>query len=186
MPENKSSEELKVVRIPEILAVLPLAGTFVFPKMLFPLEIAGEPSITLIDEAMAGDRVIGLIMLKAASTREWKSCITGRRITTPSVRVPSSSGWRRAADNKAQLLLQGISRFRILEFIEGKPYLQVRVENLEEEKETKDIEVEALMANLIGLFETDREALSLPSSGVRLDGQIDHLTRGPGRLSSRR
>ena len=55
MPENKSSEELKVVRIPEILPVLPLAGAFVFPKMLFPLEVSGEPSMTLIDEAMAGN-----------------------------------------------------------------------------------------------------------------------------------
>ena len=58
----------------------------------------------------------------------------------------------KTADNKAQLLLQGISRFRMLQFEEGKPYLRARVENLED-VEVKDIEVEALMANLIGLFE---------------------------------
>jgi ATP-dependent Lon protease len=56
------------------------------------------------------------------------------------------------SDNKAQLLVQGISRFRITEFIEGKPYIQARIANLEDE-EIKDLEVEALMANLVNLFD---------------------------------
>jgi len=55
-------------------------------------------------------------------------------------------------DNKAQLLVQGVSRFRVVEFIEGKPYLEARVQVLED-MEVKDIEVEALMANLVSLFE---------------------------------
>ena len=150
MPENKSSEELKVVRIPEILPVLPLAGAFVFPKMLFPLEVSGEPSMTLIDEAMAGDRVIGLVILRqpkeGAEIMHRKEDYYTIGTSVVILRMAKS------ADNKAQLLLQGISRFRVVEFVEGKPYLRARVENIEEE-EIKDIEVEALMANLIGLFE---------------------------------
>ena len=55
---------MKIIQIPEILPVLPLAGAFVFPKMLFPLEVSGASAISLIDEAMAGDRLIGLVMLK--------------------------------------------------------------------------------------------------------------------------
>ena len=58
----------------------------------------------------------------------------------------------KTTDNKTQLLLQGIGRIRIVELLEGKPYLRARVENLED-REAKDIEVEALMANLVGLFE---------------------------------
>ena len=149
MTEQKSIEELKVTQIPEILPVLPLAGAFVFPKMLFPLEVSGTQSITLIDEAMAGDRVIGVVMLKQPPTCECsrqKEDYYGIGTSVAILRMAKT------ADNKAQLLLQGISRFRIIEFVEGKPYLRARVENIEEE-EAKDIEVEALMANLVGLFE---------------------------------
>ena len=46
------------------------------------------------------------------------------------------------------MLLQGISRFTIVELLEGKPYQQARIK-LIEEKEVKDIETEALMSNLL-------------------------------------
>ena len=150
MAKEKPSEELKVIQIPEILPVLPLAGAFVFPKMLFPLEVSGASEIALIDEAMAGDRLIGLVMLKRKLEEGEIS-----RLKEDYYSIGTSVvilRMAKTADNKAQLLLQGISRFRILEFEEGKPYLRARVENLED-VEVKDIEVEALMANLIGLFE---------------------------------
>ncbi len=150
MAKEKPSEELKVIQIPEVLPVLPLAGAFVFPKMLFPLEVSGAAEIALIDEAMAGDRLIGLVMLKRKAEEGEIS-----RLKEDYYSIGTSVvilRMAKTADNKAQLLLQGISRFRILQFEEGKPYLRARVENLED-VEVKDIEVEALMANLIGLFE---------------------------------
>src|SRR4030042_57180 len=64
MTENDPQEELKIARLPDVLPVLPLENAFVFPKMVFPLEVSGKPSTTLIDEAMAGDRLIGLALLK--------------------------------------------------------------------------------------------------------------------------
>ena len=146
---EKPPEELKIAQMPEILPVLPLAGAFVFPKMLFPLEISGTPSITLIDEAMAGDRLIGLVMLKQTPSCECSRQIEDYYGIGTSVVILRMA---KTADNKAQLLLQGISRFRIIEFVEGKSYLQARVKHLEEQ-EVKDIEVEALMANLNSLFE---------------------------------
>ena len=149
MSEQKPLDEIKMTKIPEILPVLPLTGVFVFPKMLFPLEVSGAPSITLIDEAMAGDRVIGLAMLKQAPACECSRQMEDYYGIGTSVAILRMA---KTADNKAQLLLQGISRFRIIEFVEGKPYLLARVENLEDE-EVKDIEVEALIANLISLFE---------------------------------
>ena len=150
MSEQKASEEMKIVSIPEILPVLPLAGAFVFPKMLFPLEVSGTSAISLIDEAMAGDRLIGLVMLKqAGDPAEGPHKIEDFYGVGTSVVILRMA---KTADNKTQLLLQGIGRFRIVELLEGKPYLRARVENLED-REAKDIEVEALMANLIGLFE---------------------------------
>jgi ATP-dependent Lon protease len=138
-----------VTKIPEILPVLPLTGVFVFPKMLFPLEVSGTQAITLIDEAMAGDRLIGVVLLKQPPTCECSRQKEDYYSIGTSVVILRMA---KTADNKAQLLLQGVSRFRIVEFAEGKPYLTARIENLED-KEVKDIEVEALMANLMVLFE---------------------------------
>jgi ATP-dependent Lon protease len=151
MTEKKAPDELQIVQIPEILPILPLAGAFIFPKMLFPLEVSGASSITLIDEAMAGDRLIGLAILKQkteAGEPPHHNKEDFYSIGTSVVILRMA----KTADSKAQLLLQGISRFRILELVDGKPYLRARVETLED-KEVKDIEVEALMANLAGLFE---------------------------------
>jgi len=58
----------------------------------------------------------------------------------------------KTAENRTQLLLQGLSRFSIEEIIEGKPYQQARIK-LVEEKEVKDLETEALMSNLLSLFD---------------------------------
>jgi len=54
-------------------------------------------------------------------------------------------------ENKAQLLVQGLGRFRVKDFIEGKPYLQANVDHLED-VEKQDKETKALISNLHGLF----------------------------------
>ncbi|MBU4074910.1 MAG: endopeptidase La [Proteobacteria bacterium] len=150
MAEQAPHEELKVVRIPEVLPLLPIETAFVFPKMIFPLEVSGKPSLTLIDEAMAGDRLIGIVMHKhkneAVEEQHRKEDYYSIGTSVAILRMAKT------ADNKAQLLLQGIGRFRIIEILKGKPYLQARVENIEDQ-EVKDIEIEALMANLVGLFD---------------------------------
>ena len=149
MPQ-KPSEELKIADIPAILPVLPISGAFVFPKMLFPLEVSGISAISLIDKAMAGDRLIGLAMLKKSEEpTEGPHKIEDFYSVGTSVVILRMA---KTADNKTQLLLQGLGRFRILELLEGEPYLVARVENLEE-KEIRDLEIEALMANLVGLFD---------------------------------
>jgi ATP-dependent Lon protease len=57
------------------------------------------------------------------------------------------------ADNKAQLLVQGISRLKIISFEQEKPYIQARIETLEDQDDIKNLEIEALMANLVNLFD---------------------------------
>jgi ATP-dependent Lon protease len=93
--------------------------------------------------------MIGLVMLKQTPSCECSRQLEDYYGIGTSVVILRMA---KTADNKAQLLLQGISRFRIIEFVEGKSYLQARVKHLEDQ-EVKDIEVEALMANLNSLFE---------------------------------
>jgi len=148
MADQKPPEELKVIKIPEILPVMPLFNVVVFPNMVFPLEVFGEQSIALVDEAMASDRIIGLVMSKKSPLEVKNQREDFYEMGTAAVILKMA----KIGDGGASLLVQGISRFKIIEFIEGKSYPQARVETIEDVVE-KDIEVEALMANLAGLFE---------------------------------
>ena len=148
MPDQSAPEELKVIKIPEILPILPLFNVLVFPKMMFPMEIFGDQAMTLVDEAMARDRLVGLVMSKKSPLETRQAPDDFRNIGTSCVILKMA----KISDNKAQLLVQGISRFSIKGFIEGKPYIQARIANIEDE-EGKDLEVEALMANLVNLFD---------------------------------
>jgi ATP-dependent Lon protease len=58
----------------------------------------------------------------------------------------------KTVEQRTQMLLQGVSRFKILELMEGKPYQQARIKVIED-TEVKDIESEALVANLLVLFD---------------------------------
>jgi ATP-dependent Lon protease len=58
----------------------------------------------------------------------------------------------KTVEHRTQMLLQGVSRFKILELVEGKPYQQARIKVIED-TEVKDIESEALVANLLVLFD---------------------------------
>jgi ATP-dependent Lon protease len=148
MPDQSAPEELKVIKIPDLLPILPLFNILVFPKMMFPMEIFGEQAMTLVDEAMARDRLIGLVMSKKSPSENSQTPEDFHTIGTSCVNLKMAKG----SDNKAQLLVQGISRFRITSFVEGKPYTQARIDHLEDD-EIKDLEVEALMANLVNLFD---------------------------------
>lgn len=132
-----------------ILPILPLYDVVLFPKMVLPLVVMENDSIQLIDKAMERDRVIGLV-----SSRQQEE---DRVMYEPETLYAIGSSalilkMAKADDKRAQLMVQGISRFRINEYIYGAPYLQAKVTILPE-KEIHDKEVEALMANLLMLYD---------------------------------
>jgi ATP-dependent Lon protease len=148
MTDQKMSEDFAVSSLPEILPILPLFDNVVFPKMVFPMEVTGDKSIQLIDEAMAKDRFMGLAVSKKSPLESKYQPDDFYYIGTSVVILRMA----KSPENKAQLLLRGVERFRIKEFIEGSPYLQARIEPLTT-PEVRDIEVEALMSNLVALFD---------------------------------
>ena len=148
MTEQNVSENKNTFNIPEVIPILPLHNVMVFPKTMIPLEVTGSAS-ALVDEAMTKDRLVGLIMAK----KEQENIQPYARedlhaMGTCAVILKMA----KTAENRTQLLLQGLSRFSVEEIIEGKPYQQARI-RLVDEKEVKDLETEALMANLLTLFD---------------------------------
>ncbi|MFC1886145.1 endopeptidase La [Thermodesulfobacteriota bacterium] len=147
MTDPQPAADISSDKLPEVLPILPLFDTALFPKMVIPLVVMKEDSIRLVDEAMQKDRTIGLVVTKDPSKKSISPDHDLYTVGTGAYILKMA----KTEDNKAQLLVQGLSKFRIKEFIDSKPYLQARIEKIGEE-DVKDKEVEALMSNMVGLF----------------------------------
>jgi ATP-dependent Lon protease len=148
MTQQNGSENKNTFNIPEVIPILPLQNVLVFPKTMIPLEVTGSASV-LVDEAMTKDRLVGLIMSEkepGTPNQYEKDDLHEVGVCAVILKMAKTS------ENRTQLLLQGLSRFSIEELIEGKPYQQARIKLLEE-KDVKDLETEALMSNLLALFD---------------------------------
>jgi len=147
MAEKQPAPEVSSENIPEFLPILPLFDTALYPKMVLPLVVMQRESIQLIDETMSKDRIVGLVVAKQQiqDTPFPKEDLSAVGTSALILKMAKTQ------DNRAQLLVQGLSRFRVVSFKDGKPYLQAKVKHLKQ-TEKKDDETEALMSNLIGLF----------------------------------
>jgi ATP-dependent Lon protease len=175
MSENKPSVEYNTANLPASLPILPLFDATLFPKMVLPLVVMEKDSLKLVDEAMANDRIIGLVVSKKQENVR----------TTPDsdlAKVGCSAlilKMAKAEDDKAQMLVQGLSRFKVKEFIEGKAYLQAEVEHFEDIEQQND-QTEALMANIVRQFVRIVElSPGLPREITQMAGSI----KEPGTLA---
>ncbi len=148
MADEPSPTELDAEKIPEILPILPLYDAALFPKMVLPLVVLQGESVQLVDEAMAKDRIIGLMVSKKPEDKDTPDREDLASVGTSAMILKMA----KTQDNRTQLLVQGLNRFKILTFEEGKSYLRARIE-LIKDIETKDNEIEALMSNLVNQFE---------------------------------
>ncbi|HTX80206.1 MAG TPA: LON peptidase substrate-binding domain-containing protein, partial [Longilinea sp.] len=170
MDENTLSDELaestKVEppadkSLPKELPILPLRNLVVYPQTGLPLTIGQPRSIKLIDEAVSNNRLIGLVATKNPEL-ENPNAEDLFQIGT----VGMVDRLFRAPDGTIRLIVQGIERFRIVEFTQSEPYLQAKVESYPEVIET-GIEIEALARNVRDQFEHIAEMIpSIPKELV--------------------
>ena len=149
MSELQTSVNVNPDHIPETLPVLPIVDTNLFPKMVLPLVIMQDEAMKLIDETMAGDRMLGVLLSKRSDVKSRHSSKDLNKVGTVAIILKMA----KMEDNKAQLLIQGLSRFKVKEYIEGKPYIQARIETVEGENLKDDKETRALMSNVVDQYE---------------------------------
>ncbi|WP_040665959.1 LON peptidase substrate-binding domain-containing protein, partial [Nitrolancea hollandica] len=133
--------------VPEVLPLLPLRGTVVFPMTLLPLA-AGQPrSLRLIDDVISGNRLVGMVLQKNAEQEA-----AGPGETYEIGTVANIHQMMRVPDGTVRLVVQGLRRMRIVEWVEEEPYLKARIELIPEESEDS-VEVKALMRNVLEQFQ---------------------------------
>jgi ATP-dependent Lon protease len=132
--------------IPDELPILPLRGLVVFPQMTIPLTVGQPRSIRLIDETMAGNRLVGLFASKDPEL-DTPGPDEIHRVGT----LAAIHRLFRAPDGTIRLLVQGLMRIGLEEFTALEPYLKARVSALPESAEMT-LEVEAMTRNIVDQF----------------------------------
>ena len=150
MTDEKPPEQSTPTPIPETLPILPITDSVLFPKMVFPLLVMAPDSVQLVDETMSRDRIVGMVFAKPEETPDSPPTPGNYATVGTSAMILKMA---KTPDNRTQLLVQGLGRFRIkqLSQAEGKPFWQAAVEHLTEDT-SRDTEIEALMANIVNLF----------------------------------
>jgi ATP-dependent Lon protease len=138
---QEKSPKQDMTTYPDILPILPLRGVVVYPQTAVPLTVGQPRSIKLVDEVVASDKLVGLV------------AATNPELETPGptdlYRVGTIATVHRllkAPDGTIRLLVQGMDRFRLGEFVEEEPYLRAKVHLLPELTE-ESLEVDALARN---------------------------------------
>ncbi|HET7370410.1 MAG TPA: LON peptidase substrate-binding domain-containing protein, partial [Gammaproteobacteria bacterium] len=130
-------------KLPEdVLITIPVRGMVLFPGLVLPVAIGRKRSAEAAQEAIRSERPVGLIMQRDPNDAEPKPddlykigtiCNVLRYITTP--------------DGTHHLVCQGEQRFRVLDTVEGHPFMLTRFEAIRE-SEAVPTEIEARMVNL--------------------------------------
>lgn len=129
------------------LPLLPLRGILVFPYMVIHLDVGREKSVKAIEEAMIQDRMIFLATQKEAQTDEPSEEDIYNIGTIAEVKQ-----LLKLPGGTIRVLVEGLSRARILAYKENDPFFRVDVEECPETEQITT-EIEALMRNLVHQFE---------------------------------
>jgi ATP-dependent Lon protease len=143
--EEKGKDD-KIV-IPEEISILPLRGTVLYPDLILPIMVGRKKSVKLIDDAMDSDRIIGVITQKRSEIEDPKeSDLYSVGVAALILRMI------RELDGSQRVIVQGVSRMKVREYIQREPYYKARSEVIDEGL-VQGVEIDALMMNLKNLFQ---------------------------------
>lgn len=136
--EQKGEKEIE---IPDTLPVLPVRDIVVFPYMILPLFVGREMSIKSIDHALNTNRMVMLVTQKDLNVEnpatEDLHTIGTVGIIMRMLKLP---------DGRVKVLVQGVSKARVLGFVKTEPFYTATIEKIVDQKvEEMTIETEAII-----------------------------------------
>ncbi|MBU4194689.1 MAG: endopeptidase La [Actinobacteria bacterium] len=143
--DKESPTPVEKIEIAEELPIMPLADTVIYPHIVAPLLVTEESLIKLIDDALAGDRIVGIV-----TTKDEVESFDPENLYDIGSAVAVARMFK-LPDGKMQLLVQGIARMRVEEFTQTEPYLKAKVERLGDRIDDT-VELEGLARNALNLF----------------------------------
>jgi len=147
--ENDSEQSSEELKIPEVLPLLPIRDVVVYPFMIIPLFVGREMSVKAVDSALAGDRMILLATQHDVGDEDPPA----EKIYEVGT-VAMIMRMLKLPDGRVKILVQGLAKARITEYVSDKPFYMVRVER-QQDTPVVDISLETE-----ALIRTVREQLT--------------------------
>jgi ATP-dependent Lon protease len=137
-------EQERSYTVPADVPALPLRDTVLFPNSFMPLAVARESSVKLIDEAIAGGKVIGVFTQKDPTSEE-----PGQDDLYPIGTLTHIHKMFKLPDGSLRLIVQGLTRLQLTGVTSTKPYLRAEVtEAVEQLRDVDALEIDALQRNV--------------------------------------
>lgn len=138
------------LQIPDVLPLLPVRDVVIFPYMILPLFVGRTSSINAVNEALNKDRLMFLASQKDMD-QENPSPDSINRVGCVAMIMRMN---KLPEDGKIKILVQGLAKAEIIEFVQENPSFVVKIKKFAEpEWHERELEAEALIRNVKALLE---------------------------------
>ncbi|MDA9246983.1 endopeptidase La [Flavobacteriaceae bacterium] len=132
---SEDEEEMNNEDLPEILPILPLRNTVLFPGVVVPITAGRDKSIKLINQTNKEGKIIGVVSQKEEGEED-----PGIEDINTIGTVAKILKVLKMPDGNTTVIIQGKKRFQVAEVITTEPYLTATVRAVEEARPAKDNE----------------------------------------------
>ena len=115
--------------LPATIPIFPLPNAVLFPNVFMPLHIFEARYRAMVSDALAGDRIIGMVLLKAGFERDYE----GRPPIFPVGCAGVITHSEPLPDGRFNIVLKGLEKFRITAEDSGRPYRVATIDALPEQ-----------------------------------------------------
>ncbi|RZK48379.1 MAG: endopeptidase La [Pedobacter sp.] len=140
---QQDEDEMNSEDTPEILSILPLRNTVLFPGVVIPITVGRDKSIKLIKDAYKGDKIIGVVSQRDVEiedpTYEQLNDVGTVAHIIKMLQMP---------DGNTTVIIQGKQRFQLVQEVQSEPYFKVVVAKFAESKLKNDKEFKNLVASI--------------------------------------
>ena len=146
LPLMSDEDEDKISKedTPDVMSILPLRNTVLFPGVIIPITIGRDRSVKLIKDAENGKNSIGVV-----SQKEFDTELPELKDLNEVGTVAQILKMLKMPDGNITAVIQGRKRFKIEEMVQDEPYFKARVRDLKEIKpEKNDQEFSALVSSV--------------------------------------
>jgi len=140
---SEDEAEMNNEEVPDVLPILPLRNTVLFPGVVIPITVGRDKSIKLIRDANKGDRMIGVVSQQDVGVED-PTFDQLNRVGTVALIIKMLQ----MPDGNTTVIIQGKKRFILNEEVQSEPYIKATINPFKETKIKEDKEFKAMISSI--------------------------------------
>jgi len=140
---SEDEAEMNNEQVPDVLPILPLRNTVLFPGVVIPITVGRDKSIKLIRDANKGDRMIGVVSQQDVGIED-PTFNQLNKVGTVALIIKMLQ----MPDGNTTVIIQGKKRFVLNEQVQSEPYIKATINPFRETKNKEDKEFKAMISSI--------------------------------------